>query len=162
MTIAVDADSIHSEIKRILFNFILSTVCDIYFVADRELKDVKEIKKNKKSNVYMILVESKENSADDWIVNNAQMWDLVITHDIPLCQRLLEKKDVYILDERGSIINCDNIGYLMSERNFMSVMRDNNIYEKKGVKHPITKQDIKKFADNLNSIKQKILKYKHS
>lgn len=156
MTIAVDADSIHSQIKKILFNFLNKTKCNIYFVADRTLKDVEEQKKSKKSKVYMILVESNENSADNWIVDNYDKWDIVITHDLPLCQRLLEKKEIYILDERGNIINRENIGYLVSERDFMTLLRENNIYEKKGTKHPLTAQDIKKFADNLNSIKQKL------
>ena len=153
--IGVDADSIHSNIKQIIINNAINKSIETIFVSDRALKDIQSIKDKYNVNIKNVVVKSGENSADDYIVQNADKFFLVITHDIPLSERLI-KKNVMILNERGDHLTNDNIREYLSIRDVMNTMRELGIYEKKGIKHPITQRDIKKFSDTFNAL---VLKY---
>ena len=74
----------------------------------------------------------------------------MITHDIPLAKRIVEKGGM-VIDERGTLITEENASYLLSERDYMTKLREYGLYEKK-TSCPITDQDVKKFADTLNMI----------
>ncbi len=61
--------------------------------------------------------------ADARIVELAQSGDLVITADIPLAD-LVVKKGATGLNPRGELYTTENIGSLLSVRDFMADMRD--------------------------------------
>src|SRR5437867_5633238 len=61
-------------------------------------------------------------AADDWIVAHAVRNDIVITGDIPLAARCLEK-GVYALGPAGRPFTDSNIGEALATRNLLSEMR---------------------------------------
>ena len=54
---------------------------------------------------------------DNYIVENATEKDLVITRDIPLANRLVEK-NISVINDRGTKFTQNNIKELLSIRNF--------------------------------------------
>lgn len=149
-SIAVDADSIHRKICSVLLNLCMNKNYELVFVADRPLKQIQSIKDKNKLNIRIIRVKQAENSADDWIVRYSSDFLCVITHDIPLAKRIAEKGGM-VIDERGTLITEENASYLLSERDYMTKLREYGLYEKT-TSSPITDQDVKKFADTLNMI----------
>lgn len=123
---------------------------ELVFVADRPLKQIQSIKDKNKLNIRIIRVKQADNSADDWIVRYSSDFLCVITHDIPLAKRIAEKGGM-VIDERGTLITEENASYLLSERDYMTKLREYGLYEKT-TSCPITDQDVKKFADTLNMI----------
>ena len=72
----------------------------------------------KKTNlITMIITDNSEGSADDYIVSNAEPNDLVITRDIPLAARLIEKK-IITINDRGKLFTSESIREDLSIRNF--------------------------------------------
>jgi len=60
--------------------------------------------------------------ADDWIVAHAGRGDIVITSDIPLAARCLER-GAYALGPTGRPFTESNIGDVMATRNLLSELR---------------------------------------
>jgi len=61
-------------------------------------------------------------AADDWIVEHAGRDDIVITADIPLAARCLER-GAYALGPTGRPFTPSNIGDAMATRNLLSELR---------------------------------------
>jgi Uncharacterized protein conserved in bacteria len=61
-------------------------------------------------------------AADDAIVEEVAAGDVVVTQDILLAQRLVEK-GARVTNPRGEIYNAENIGARVSQRNFMEEAR---------------------------------------
>jgi uncharacterized protein len=64
--------------------------------------------------------------ADNEIVNRVQRGDLVVTQDIPLAARVLEKGGV-ALNPRGERYTADNMAERLSMRNFMEELRGTGV-----------------------------------
>ena len=62
----------------------------------------------------------------DRIVNKCQVGDLIITADIPLAARIVEK-GALALDPRGKIYDKNNIGQILDMRNFMDTLRGSGV-----------------------------------
>lgn len=154
MGIAIDADSIHTNIAEIILRFAKKYAIILTFVSDRELKSLQSLKDKYGVRAKFVKVEQGQDSADNWIVENLDKFFLVITHDIPLAARCLEK-GVNTLSEHGILYDENSIKTALSSRSIMTAFRENGIYEKKGQKHPIGTKDIKNFSDALNSFLQK-------
>lgn len=75
------------------------------------------------SRVEQIVVRRNLDAADDWIVENVEIGDIVISADIPLAARCL-KKGARVLDHRGGEFTEDNIGEALATRELMSHLRD--------------------------------------
>ena len=123
---------------------------EAYFVADRDLPDVREaVRKHTialrapfratlsneeirkiRSTVSMIVVEGGPNAADDRIVEMAEAPALCITHDIPLAERLI-KKGIHVVDDRGNTLNEGNIRERMSVRETQKDFREMGIFNDK-------------------------------
>ena len=71
----------------------------------------------------LVVVGDRFDAADDWIVERAARDDIVITADIPLASRCLQK-DAIVLDQRGGSFTEDNIGGALANRELMSHLRD--------------------------------------
>jgi hypothetical protein len=74
------------------------------------------------ANITLQVVEKGFDAADDWIVTNVARDDIVITSDIPLAARCLEK-DAYVLGLTGRPFTESNIGDALATRNLLSEMR---------------------------------------
>jgi len=105
----------------------------------------------------MEICPSSENSADDRIVELAECGDLVISRDVPLAKRLIEK-DVMVIDDRGRVFTANNINELLSLRNFMVGLADNGLGIERTANYG--KKELKSFADSLDRIVSRTLNEK--
>jgi uncharacterized protein YaiI (UPF0178 family) len=97
MKIWVDADACPAVIKEILYKAANRTSTEMTLVSNSPLRipgsDV----------ITFILVKAGADVADSEIVNRMQEGDLVITADIPLADRVIEKGGT-ALDPRGELL----------------------------------------------------------
>lgn len=73
--------------------------------------------------IRMVVVDGKFDAADDWIVEHTGENDVVITADIPLASRCLDKK-ARVLGTTGREFTEENIGEALASRELMSHLRD--------------------------------------
>lgn len=106
----VDADSCPAQAKNIILKNAVRLSLEVVYVANRVIPF--SIKNDKFTN---IVTKNESGSADDYIVEHVQDNDIVITRDIPLASRLLEKK-VCVLNDRGTIFDSTNIKEYLSQR----------------------------------------------
>jgi len=166
----VDSDSIPNNLKPIILKAAVRINAAAVFVADRDLKDVRQFisedtcrirKENNdrslKSKISMVVVQSGQDSADNYIVENSKEGSLCITHDIPLAARLLEKK-CHVIDDRGMTYSPENINALLSERNVNSQLREMGVFASQQSKQG--KENTKLFSDNFDRTLTLLLKEK--
>lgn len=143
MHIWVDADATPGEVKRILFKGALREQIGLTLVANVPLK-------HPDSPLFSCQVVSDGfNVADDWIAESAQSGDLVITADIPLASRVVER-GATALDPRGKLYTNHNIQGKLATRNLMDDLRGALLIDGGGPP-PYSKKDAHKFASALNS-----------
>ena len=116
MKIWVDADACPKPVKEILYRVADRTEILLTFVANQRmcLPDSPFIK--------MIQVGQGDDVADNKIACKCEAGDLIITSDIPLAARVVEK-GALALDPRGKVYDKNNIGQILSMRNFMDELR---------------------------------------
>ena len=173
----VDADSVPVKLRQMILKAASRTSAPCFFVADRELPDVKsfiaedtfalrekarqagqpdavEIRRIK-SRICMVVVASGENSADDYIVEQASESSLCITHDIPLASRLLEK-GCTVIDDRGSEYTASDIRARLGDRLVNQELRSWGVFSEQQAKMGQGVQ--KAFADNLDRTITRMMK----
>ena len=74
--------------------------------------------------------------------------DLVITADIPLADRVIEK-NAHAIDHRGELYSVDNIKQYLAMRNLMESIRESG--EMTNGPKPFSQKDAQMFANQLNS-----------
>jgi uncharacterized protein YaiI (UPF0178 family) len=106
-------------------------------------------------NVHQVVVGAGFDAADDWIVEHASAGDIVVTSDIPLAARCLEK-GAAALNATGHIFSPQNIGSALSMRALNAHLRETG--ESKGYNASFSKQDRSRFLQSLDLLIQKALK----
>jgi len=101
----------------------------------------------------LVVVSDRFNAADDWIVENITKNDIVISGDIPLASRCLEK-GARVLGPRGHVFTEDSIGETLATRDLMSHLRDIGIMTTGPA--PFKKLDRSRFLQSLDGIIQAI------
>ena len=74
------------------------------------------------ADVTLVEVDQGFDAADDWIVEHAERGDIVITTDIPLAARCLEKTP-FVLSPTGRPFTHENIGDAVATRKLLSDLR---------------------------------------
>ena len=120
MKIWVDADACPKAVKEILYRVAERTEISVTLVANSRLHLPHS------SFIHLIQVGSGADIADDEIADKCEAGDLVITADIPLAARVVEK-GAQALDPRGTIYDKNNIGQVLSMRNFMDELRGSGV-----------------------------------
>lgn len=105
--------------------------------------------------IKLQVVGDKFDEADDWIVNNAQADDIVITSDILLASRCL-KMDARVIGSTGKSFLESNIGDAVATRQLMSDLRESG--ELTGGPAPFQKSDRSRFLQELDRVIQSIKK----
>ena len=133
---------------------------EVYRVAERYELEVILV-----SNTWMNIPQSNQirievvggqfDAADDWIADHVQTDDIVISADIPLAARCLEK-DAKVLGIKGREFTKNNIGDMMATREIMSNLRD--IGTMTGGPAPFQKKDRSRFLQSLDRIIQAIFR----
>ena len=101
----------------------------------------------------VVIVEGQFNAADDWIVEHAGEDDIVITGDIPLASRCLEK-NARVLSPAGRIFTKESIGEALAGRELLSHLRDLGTIT--GGPAPFAKRDRSRFLQRLDETVQAI------
>lgn len=95
----------------------------------------------------VVVVDGQFNAADDWIVKHVSANDIVITGDIPLASRCLEK-DALVLGPSGRIFTKESIGEALASRELLSHLRDLGTIT--GGPAPFEKRDRSRFLQRLD------------
>lgn len=101
----------------------------------------------------LVVVAEGPNVADDWIVAHVSERDIVITGDIPLASRCLEK-GARVLGLKGRPFTEDNIGGAVATRDLLKYLRDHGT--KTGGPAPFDKRDRSRFLEKLDEMVQAI------
>lgn len=139
----IDADACPKAVKEVVFKAGLRLNISIILVANSyqniPLKDL----------IKLIVVDKGFDAADEHIIDQVEIHDVVITADIPLAAKVLKKKAI-ALNPRGEIYNENTIGSILSMRDFMKDLRDAGTITSGPA--PFGPKDIKRFADSLNKL----------
>jgi uncharacterized protein YaiI (UPF0178 family) len=99
--------------------------------------------------IRLIIVAKGTDVADQYIIDNVMLNELVITADIPLAAKVIEKNAIAI-NPRGEIYTEENIGEILSMRNFMKELRDGGSLT--GGPDVFGPRDVQQFANSLNKL----------
>lgn len=124
---------------------------EVYRVARRYEMRVLVVAKTSMRTPASELIELVERSGfgevDDWIAEQTGVGDIVITADIPLAARCLEKNSL-VLDPRGNPFTENDIGSVLAMRDLMSDLRQDGSVT--GGPAPMTPKDRSRFLSKLD------------
>jgi len=120
MQIWVDADACPNVIKEILYRAADRVQVPVVLVANQAIQVPRS------AYIRTIQVESGFDVADNYIVQQADSGDLVITADIPLASEAIDK-GCLALNPRGELYTADNIRQRLNMRDFMDSLRGSGI-----------------------------------
>jgi uncharacterized protein YaiI (UPF0178 family) len=101
--------------------------------------------------IELVVVDGQPDAADDWIVERVSERDIVISGDIPLASRCLEK-NALVLGPAGRAFTRDNIGEALASRDLMAQLRDLGTVT--GGPAPFDKRDRSRFLQCLDEAVQ--------
>lgn len=139
----IDADACPRAVKEIVFKASSRLKISIILVAN----DYQTIPQS--DLIKLIIVDNGFDAADQHIIDQVEIHDIVITADIPLAAKVLKKKAI-ALNPRGEIYTENNISSILSLRDFMKEFRDAGTIMSGPA--PFGAKDIKQFADSLNKL----------
>jgi uncharacterized protein YaiI (UPF0178 family) len=141
-TIFVDSDAcpVKDEVIRVATRHGLPVV----FIGNRWLRGLDH------PLVSQVVAAEGLNEADDRIVERIQAGDLVVTADIPLAARCIEKGALGI-DHRGKRFDDDSMGMALAMRDLMTSLRDTG-ERGGGGPAPYGKPDRSRFLDGLDRV----------
>ncbi|HEX2862114.1 MAG TPA: YaiI/YqxD family protein [Lacunisphaera sp.] len=137
--ILVDADAcpVKDEVLRVAARHGVKVV----FVANRGLRPSRD------PMIVHVLVPQGADAADDWIVEAAEAGDIVVTSDIPLARRALEK-GAAVLGPTGRPFTTTSIGMALAMRELNQHLRETG--ESRGLNAGFTSKDRSAFLQALD------------
>ena len=144
-TIYIDADAcpVKDEVYKVAARYGLKT-----FVVSNAFIQIP-----KSPLIERMIVDAGPDVADDWIAEQAVAGDIIITNDIPLAGRVLEK-DAAAIAPNGRPFTRDSIGSALAQRAIMEHIRSTG--EITGGPRPFAAADRSKFLQALDEAIQKI------
>jgi len=146
MKLFIDGDAFPNLLKPIILRAIEKQKIDTIVIAN------KKINIGNSNHIKYIIVNQGADEADHKIVEMLNIDDLVITADIPLADRTIEK-NAHAIDHRGAMYTQDNIKQYLAIRNLMQDIRDSGEITKGPA--AFSQKDAQQFANSLNSFLQK-------
>ena len=146
MKLFIDGDAFPNLLKPIILRAIEKQKLDTIVIAN------KKINIGVSKYINYIIVDQGADEADNKIVEMLNQNDLVITADIPLADRTIDK-NAHAIDHRGSMYTKDNIKQFLAMRNLMQEIRDSGEITKGPA--PFSQKDAQQFANSLNAFLQK-------
>jgi len=139
--IFVDADAcpVKDEIYRVAKRFDYPVV----LVANSGMRTPAD------QDVTLEVVGDDPDEADDWIAEHVGERDVVVTQDIPLAARCLQK-GARALNPRGKVFTDASIGSALVGREIANHLREHG--EMTGGPAPVTKKDRSEFLQRLNDL----------
>ena len=137
--IFVDADAcpVKEEVYRVARRYGLK----VYVVANGSIRVPQE------PLIELIAVEQGPDVADDWIVERASTGDIVVTADIPLAHRALQK-GAEVIGPTGRPFTTSSIGAALAQRGIMEHLRSTG--EITGGPKPFAPADRSRFLSALD------------
>lgn len=139
----IDADACPKAVKEIIFKTSARLSLPVVLVAN----SYQTIPHS--DLVRLIIVDRGDDVADQYIVDHVEKNELVVTADIPLAARVVEKNAIAI-NPRGEVYTEENIGEALSMRNFMKDLRDGGSIT--GGPSAFSSRDTQEFANSLNRL----------
>ena len=149
MQIWVDAHACPKVIKEVLFRAAQRTQTLTTLVANQGLAVPAS------PYIKTLQVPQGFDVADNWIVQKAQVGDLVITADIPLAAEVIDK-GALALSPRGEVFHDGDIKARLTVRDLMDTLRSSGIQT--GGPAPFNQADRMAFANALDKILAKAAK----
>lgn len=145
LDVYVDADGcpVKEETYRVARRYGLT----VYVVAARQLSVPHE------PWVRAVAAGARFDAADDWIADRVGEDDVVVTADIPLAARCLEK-GARVLGHRGDEFTEDTIGSALAGRELMDQLRQMGLAA--GGPKPLGKHDRSRFLSRFDEIVQAV------
>jgi uncharacterized protein len=106
-------------------------------------------------NVKRVVVSDGPDAADNWIAEQAQAGDVVITADIPLASRAI-RKGAKVIAHNGKPFSEDSIGMALAMRDLMSQLRETG--EVRGNNPVFTPADRSRFLQGLENTIQALMR----
>ena len=143
--IYVDADAcpVKNEVYRVAKRYHL----DVTLVANAWMRTPDD------PGITLEVVKDGFDAADDWIVDHVETDDIVVTADIPLASRCMQK-GARAIGSTGRPFTEDNIGEAVATRDLLAVLRGGG--EITGGPPPLTKRDRSRFLQTLDEVVQSI------
>ena len=140
LDVYVDADAcpVKSEIYRVAGRYGLRVV----LVANSYMK-------HPGGRVELVVVEKDRDTADDWIAAAADHGDIVVTGDIALAARCLDR-GARVLGIRGREFTPENVGDALATRHLLTQLRDQGTML--GGPKPFAKKDRSLFLQKLDEL----------
>ena len=107
------------------------------------------------ANIEMKVVGNGFDAADDWIAENLEAGDIVITADLLLADRCIKKR-ARVLGPKGRELDEENIGSALASRELAAHLRQ--LGDKKTGPAPMAKNDRSKFLSKLDQIIHNLLR----
>jgi len=114
MNIYVDADA--CPVKEEVYRVARRVGCDVFVVANSFIRTPVEPR------IKFVLVDAGPDIADDWIADRVIPGDVVVTNDIPLAARALEK-GAEAISPAAKVFTSDMIGSALATRGLMEHLR---------------------------------------
>ncbi len=146
LRIFVDADAcpVKQEVARVAQRYSLK----VTFVANARMR-IPEL-----PGAELVVVADHLDAADDWIVDHAEAQDIVITTDIPLAARSVDR-GARVIDPSGRIYTEENVGHALATRNLLADLREGGA-EFLGGPPPFQNKDRSRFLQSLDQVVQQI------
>jgi uncharacterized protein YaiI (UPF0178 family) len=140
--IYVDADAcpVKDEVTKVAIRNKIST----YMVCNGGIRPFKNLL------IKLIIVSEGADEADKWIFNNVIANDIVVTADIPLAAKCLDK-GANVIKHDGQVLTVNNIGNILATRDLMSDLRSSDPFLK-GKNKSFSKIDRGRFLNSLQSL----------
>lgn len=146
-TIYVDADA--CPVKEEIYRVALRHDLPVVLVANMGLR------LPDRGRVSLVVVDDGFDAADDWIVEKSTPHDIVVTTDIPLAARCLER-GARALNPKGHIFTPEGIGGALANREFLAQMREHGVLA--GGPAPFSPRDRSQFLQALDQVVQQSLR----
>jgi len=140
--IYVDADAcpVKDEVTKVAIRNKIST----YIVCNGGIRPFKNLL------IKLIIVSEGADEADKWIFNNVIANDIVVTADIPLAAKCLDK-GANVIKHDGQVLTVNNIGNILATRDLMSDLRSSDPFLK-GKNKSFSQIDRGRFLNSLQSL----------
>jgi uncharacterized protein YaiI (UPF0178 family) len=139
----LDGDAAPRAVKDILFRAADHRKIELVLVANQPIRTPPS------RWIRAVVVGRDFDAADDWVADQVQPGDLVVTGDVPLAARVVERGAV-CLDPRGEVLDATNVRSRLTMRDLMEQIRESG--EAVGGPPPYGDRDKRKFAAALQRI----------
>ncbi len=102
-----------------------------------------------------VVVPKSADAADDWIAERARSGDIVVTQDIPLAARCVEK-GAHVLGNSGREHTPETIGMAVAMRDFKQHLRETG--EDRGFNRAFSRDDRSAFLQALDRVCRRAMK----